>query len=207
MSTEEELVDLRSIIEKLTNDGVAVIRTSALADLLPITSDRESEARYQARLNAWLLDQREYHNLTADSLKARHELFLEGLRATLTFGTSTLRATTIMNGGAELAILAYIGNAATLASQLGRPESVPRVREIIELRDALITFASGVFLAAAATGASYLSQGSFTDAGDINDAHAKRGYFWRKIVIALTIGSFLTFLVGLALGYCGLGRA
>ncbi|PYK45626.1 MAG: hypothetical protein DME46_03715 [Verrucomicrobia bacterium] len=75
---------------------------------------------------------------------------LEATRAGNAAGTEALRAVTLLNGGAAVALLAFIGHLASI----GAPQSAIRV-----LREPLTWFVVGAFLAVAASAITYFAQG------------------------------------------------
>jgi hypothetical protein len=199
MTTNGSTPDLPSILAQLTEAGVTDIKTSALAELIQIAAERQpgvSDERYKVWLRAWLEDRKAEQNAAMTVFTTKKEFRIESHRAAVGLAQASLRSITFMNGGAAVAVLAFIGS---LASRI--PSNVTYVRD---LRPALSMFALGVLISACATGSSYLSQAHFTHADLDTDEHAKRGLKWRRLAIGFAIAGYIAFLAGLCCAYAGL---
>lgn len=96
---------------------------------------------YRADLSAWV-----------SSRQQHHEHNLEMLRATITTGQSALKSALLINGGAAVALLAFIGS---VWSSPNTEKALP------EISAALLLYVFGVLSAAVAAGATYFSQAGF----------------------------------------------
>lgn len=96
---------------------------------------------YRADLSAWV-----------SSRQQNHEHNLEMLRATITTGQSALKSALLINGGAAVALLAFIGNVWSSANTS---------RVLPEISTALLLYVFGVLAAAIAAGATYFSQAGY----------------------------------------------
>lgn len=101
------------------------------------SSEADLEA-YKAQLTKWVADNQ--HNNEAD---------LESFRQILALGQSTIRSAILINGGAAVALLAFIGHLSTSA--------VVKFT-ILPFAGALRLFVFGVFFASLAAGSMYFSQ-------------------------------------------------
>ena len=101
--------------------------------------------------------------------KATQAHNLEMMRATNTAGQSALRTSFLMNGGASVAILTFVGHLAT-----STPDKVPLLAPSLEI------FVSGVLFAAFASGATYLAQLSYARWSYAQWSHA--GKRWAKTI-------------------------
>lgn len=127
--------------------------------------------RYKAQLSA-----------DADNRKSLHEFNMEMLRATIMSGQSALKGSLLINGGAAIAVLAFLGNAWT--------KDFPR-HVLVDASFGLSLFVWGVLAAATALGATYLSQAGF---GSEFGRHSSRiGRFGRTLAIVLVITSYVLF--------------
>jgi len=97
--------------------------------------------RYRADLNAWI-----------SARQHQYEHNLEMLRSVITVGQSALKSALLINGGAAVAVLAFLGRLFT-----GESASL----SIGCLSLALLLFVWGVLAAAVAAGATYLSQAGY----------------------------------------------
>ncbi len=119
--------------------------------------------------------------LSADSEYRRnlHEFDLEMLRSTIMTGQAALKGSLLINGGAAVAVLAFVGNAWT--------KDVPR-HVLAGASYGLSLFVWGVLAAATALGATYLSQAGF---GNEFGKYSNRiGAYGRGLAIALVITSY-----------------
>jgi hypothetical protein len=76
-----------------------------------------------------------------------HAHGVEMFRSVIQAGQNALRSAFLMNGGASVALLAFVGHLSSVA-----PKKVPM------LAPSLATFVGGVLVAALASGVTYLSQ-------------------------------------------------
>ncbi len=111
--------------------------------------------------------------------KARIKRISDGFHAVITIGQGALKSGALINGGACVAILAFIGNILTKDTSM-----------ISGLSTALLIFGCGVFLAAAASGTTYLAQGNY------ERKKRKEAFFFQYLTIAFVSLSYLAFLLG-----------
>lgn len=117
-----------------------------------------------------------------ETAKAANESNLEMLRATLMTGQTALKSAMLINGGAAVAVLAFLGNAWA--------KDVPR-QVLTEASYGLSLFVWGVLAAAAATGATWVSQAGY---GDEFGRHSQRAAsIGRALAIALVATSYVFF--------------
>lgn len=108
------------------------------------------------------------------------------LEAVMGFASATLKSALLINGGAAVAILAYLGNA--------------RSEMRSEFPHALLMFTSGVLFAAVASGASYLAQYQYAK----REAKAERwGDGYRGVAIGLVFLTYIAFAFGSYNAYIG----
>ena len=127
--------------------------------------------RYKAQLSA-----------DAEHRKSLHEFDLEMLRATIMTGQSALKGCLLINGGAAIAVLAFLGNAWT--------KDFPR-RVLLDASYGLSLFVWGVLAAATALGATYLSQAGYGN--EFGKHSARVGSYGRSLAIGLVITSYALF--------------
>ncbi len=104
--------------------------------------------------------------------------------ATVTAGAAALKSAILINGGASVALLTYLGYA---ASQQGLPE-------------ALLWFVCGTLAAAMGAGSTYVALLGAARSED----KAKRRWFQslNTVSIVLVIASYSAFAVGAVIAYC-----
>jgi len=111
--------------------------------------------------------------------KARIKRISDGFNAVITIGQGALKSGALINGGACIAILAFIGNILTKDASM-----------ISGLSTALCIFGFGVFFAAAASGSTYLAQANY------ETKKIKRARLINNVTIAIVILSYASFLGG-----------
>lgn len=142
MNVNEFVATLKKDIEQIKEQGIENIRSEDLISYLStFEGDLESQTEadlefYRANLQKWVED---HKNIHAHSV----EMF----RSVITAGQNALRASFLMNGGASVATLAFIGHLATSS-----PEKVTLFSA------SLAIFVVGVLFSAVASGTTYLSQ-------------------------------------------------
>lgn len=104
---------------------------------------------------------------------------------TINTGANALKASTLINGGAAVALLAFTGQVQATASNAGL---------LLSFSVALGFFAAGVLLATLATGATYVSQAAFGK--EFATWNSKAGVRWRTVAIAGVFLSFAMFVGG-----------
>lgn len=126
------------------------------------------------------------HQSNVELYKAEQQSNLEMFRAVITTGQSALKTSLLINGGATIAVLTFLGNMRTHPRGVGSTFPLEQ-----SLAIALMWFGSGVLLAAIATGATYLNQSIY--------AHGlmKLGNGFRIVVVTLVIGTYFVFGWGL----------
>lgn len=125
--------------------------------------------------------------LAANSERQRnlHEFDLEMMRSTVMTGQSALKSSLLINGGAAVAVLAFLGNAWS--------KSIPRPI-VLQASYGLSLFVWGVLAAATAAGATYLSQAGYGD--QLGKNSQKIGDFGRGLAIALVVAAYVLFACG-----------
>ena len=137
---------------------------------------RVAEEKWRREMNEW----RAKFEADQDKAKAENAIQLEIAKATCVAGQGALKTTIIMNGGASVALLAFIGN-----TWIHKGDGVAM------LSIALFLFAIGVLSGCAATGVTYFAQSIATEE---NKDQWKVRNNW---AVALWITSCCFFLAGL----------
>jgi hypothetical protein len=143
------------------------------------SSEADLEA-YKAQLTKWVADNQ--HNNEAD---------LESFRQILALGQSTVRSAILINGGAAVALLAFIGHLSTSA--------VVKFT-ILPFAGALRLFVFGVFFASLAAGSMYFSQ-FFYDRE--KTWHQRTGAVFHLLTVLLIAVAFILFVLGANQAYSG----
>lgn len=191
MKSSEVIQMLKSSINATKKQGVEYVSISdleAYAETLQDTAEKTPEdvaageaalAEYQVNLSAWVASRQQLH-----------ERQLEMLRAVITIGQSALKSALLINGGAAVALLAFVGKI------WGDVESKGTL-EVLSI--ALISFVFGVLSSAMAAGATYFSQSGYSsDSGRIIKWVGDGG---RVIAILFVFGGYFLFGRGAWLAY------
>jgi len=110
---------------------------------------------------------------------ARMKRISDGFHAVITIGQGALKSGALINGGACVALLAFIGNILTKDASM-----------ISGLSTALLIFGGGVLFAAISSGTTYLAQESY------ERKKRKKAFFFQYLTIAFVSLSYLAFLLG-----------
>ena len=110
---------------------------------------------------------------------------LEMFRATVQYGQAALKSVILINGGASVALLAFIGN--IFSNNIVEPKI------LIGLSNSLIGFVLGVLFSAVAVGLTYLAQSCF---GLMSKGGKLAGHVLNGIIISLVISAYYLFFYG-----------
>jgi hypothetical protein len=143
MSTKLFASQMRAVIEEIKLKGTPAISCDNLiAYLNEIETSHEDDPspvvmeKYKADLSNWI-----------SANNHAHESRLEMFRSVITAGQSSLKSSFLLNGGAALALLAFIGHLTEINS--------PHVHQFI---CSLILFSFGVLTTSVTSGLTYLCQ-------------------------------------------------
>lgn len=147
MEGKEAIEQIKVELAKLQSSGQAVVPINSLITYLD-----------QVAQNAPLsLQARQLKHLSElEAYKAQAEVRIELFKAAITTAQTALKMTLLVNGGAALAVLAFLGNIVSKADQA----AITQLPMLHRLSPALTSFSIGVCLGAIAAGTTYLSQSS-----------------------------------------------
>ncbi len=188
MSVKRFANQFRALIEDIKSKGTAAINCDNLiAYLNEVENSPEPEPapydleKYRADLQN-LVEANKYY----------HEARLEGFRSVITAGQGAIKSSFLLNGGAALALLAFIGHLAEVS-----PGKVSIFAYCI------LPFTYGVLAIAVTSGFTYLSQWFY----ESPDARAhKIGLTFNVICIVLALASYVFFSWGLLRTYAVLAN-
>jgi hypothetical protein len=182
--------EIQNAIEELKIIGRKTIRVSALekylmklkSDMTTTTHSSKAErdftlAHYNAKCEASLAQ-----------FNADHEIELEHVKVVSQAGNFALKSAILINGGASVALLAFLGKI------WGSATIVQNVL-LINMPLALLLFVLGVLSSAVAAGLNYLAS-SFG-----REETATRFHLFNGLTIAFVIVSYIAFGTGGFLGY------
>lgn len=126
------------------------------------------------------------HQSNLEWYKAVQQSNLEMFRSVITTGQTALRTSLLINGGATIAVLTFLGNMRTHLRGIGLhyPLEEPLV-------NSLVLFGFGVLLGAIATGTTYLSQSTY------HHGWVKSGHGFLIATVCLVIATYFVFGFGL----------
>jgi hypothetical protein len=168
---------LKEDIEQAKAQGVEKIRSENLISYLSemeknLESQSEADIEiHRANLQKWIEDH-----------KNAHAHSVEMFRSVIAAGQNALRTSFLMNGGASVAILAFIGHLAATSSD-----------NITLFSSVLSIFVIGVLVSAVASGTTYLSQWFYAS----GDKYHKTGFGLNIVAIILGLGSYGVFAWGI----------
>jgi hypothetical protein len=193
--TAKELIDrLRGELGALKAQGHATVAVAALEEYLstvePVVGARPQTPN-EAEEAVWRIAS---HNLEIwkQQTSMRHEFGLAAYKSMIEAAQSGLRVLMVINGGAAVALLAFLGNVLAAGNPTARlPLSLPAIN------GAMATFVAGVALA---SGSSIFR--FFTYLASANEWR-KRETAFNAVAIALGASSLAAFI----LGACGAYRS
>ena len=134
------------------------------------------------------------HQSNLEWYKAVQQSNLEMFRSVITTGQTALRTSLLINGGATIAVLTFLGNIRTLRGVgMHYPLEEPLV-------NSLVLFGLGVLLGAVATGTTYLSQSTY------HYGWMKWGHGFLIVTVCLVIATYGVFRFGLLTAKSGFLR-
>lgn len=190
MTAQQLIQAYRTELKKAEAAGLTAIQTSTLHSIFDDLEKRLSAGLAQPHP----LEIEKFRSDLAGSLAYQehaHNWSLEGFRQVIALGQSTLKSMMLINGGAAVALLAFLGN---LITRSGYSANVHT------FADSMGMFVFGVFLAAVAFATSYLSQ--FFYAGE-KVWQRRTGVAFHVVTSLVGVGSLATFLWGAQAAYKG----
>jgi len=176
MGTDGTITSLLKALRQLKGDGVEHVSVDRLIDYLTnMEADSSQERvvppaeleRYKAQLAVGVQKQQEVSNIN-----------VEGFKSVILTGQTSLRSGLLINGGAALAVLAYIGKL-----------SVEAPAHVSQFASPLLLFVMGTLTMAVTSGVTYLGQWFYFGGGTWK---WKVG-FWLNI-LAMILG-FLSYVL------------
>lgn len=172
METKEAISTIKEILTEADKNGDRQFKKSEIIKLLDIVEKQASDSLV----------------LRESRYKAILEADMEVFRSVFVYGQAALKSTILINGGAAIAILAF------LARYLSTNAAVVEFQSFLY---SMATFGLGVFIGAFTTGFTYLTQFFFAKKRD------SLGTTFQVISIVFGISSLICFGIGIWLTYCG----
>jgi len=183
MDAVDLIRDLRQVLDHMQSQGQSAVTIAALEQYLAAQEARASGApaaeqaltEAEHRLEVWKVERGEW---------------VEKVKSAVTASGDALRTLVLINGGASVALLAFLGNVLTREPPRCFVSSSPSPLSVPNAKVAMSTFVFGVAFAGGAGVARYLSMFSF-----VQNRSKREGWF-TVIGIALGTLSLFAFLRG-----------
>jgi len=194
--TAQELIQtLREAIANAEGRGVTGISPESLRNLLlELESGSKDSTHVESHVDSAHLEQYKAElNLWVGNHQHAQAWQLESFRAVIMQGQNALKSLILINGGAAVALLAFLGH-------LMGTGTVERAA-LAPLAEALFIFVMGVLFGSVAAATTYFSQAFFTVQ---KKWHIRIAYTFQAVTVVLGILGFVWFLRGAYAAYCGL---
>lgn len=187
MKESEALQQFKNAVEDVEKTGQTAIPTTNLKNYLDLLL--RDAAQREAGLNT-TTDEQRAHGL--EVWKTQVGMFAEMLKATTEAGQTALKSSILINGGAAVAMLAFVGNAVT------KTDLRPGSPLLSHIGLALFVFMVGTGLAGTSTAFRYLSQWCYAEAVNKTGPSRERtwGHGFAIVAVLLGVGSFAAFFGG-----------
>jgi hypothetical protein len=190
MNAIDLIRDLRGELDRVKRQGQPVVTVAALEQYLAA-----QEATATGSEDAERSLSKAKHDLEVWKVRAplEHATSLEAIRWAIQAGGDALRALVLINGGAAVALLAFLGNVLTKEPTKGTTFSVANMKV------AMVTFVFGVGFGGVSYAGRYLTQ--FTS----SLGRHKLAYVFNSVAIALGLLSLAAFFRGGLWAYWSFG--
>lgn len=183
MSTQKFASELKETIQEIKNNGTAAIYCDNLIAYLDEVSKSPSQKPTEIELERYKADLQ----LHIEKNKNYHSSKLEMFKSVISSGQNAMRSSFLMNGGAAVALLAFISHLAEI-----KPDTVAVFAAV------LLPFVLGVLAMTMTSGFTYLSQWLYDSP---NIKAQKWGFKINIVCIALGISSYVFFMWGMCRAY------
>ena len=183
MSAQQFAEQLKETIQGIKDSGTAAIYCENLIAYLDDVSKSPSATPTEVELEKYKADLQ----LHIEQNKNYHASQLEMFRSVIASGQNAIRTSFLMNGGASVALLAFIGHLAEI-----KPEHVASFANV------LLPFVLGVLAMTITSGFTYLSQWLYDSP---SDKAQKWGFGLNIACIVLGISSYVFFMWGMCRAY------
>lgn len=198
MNAAEEIKKLKEVLKEIRGQGKEVVPIDGLVKYI-----EEIEVTGLIDINQQNIAQQKFENeCEIAKLRTPHEV--EMFKSVVEAGLNALKSALVINGGAAIALLAFVGNQITKSAASDQ-------RFILTCFGySLLVFIVGAGFAGVASGARYLAQFSYARAldnfsrGIKSSAWLKWGHGINILSIILGAASFVAFFVGGYFSYSAL---
>jgi hypothetical protein len=186
MNINELIIDLRSGLGDLKEKGLTQIPIANIeAYLDAISKDVTTPPANDYHAREYALKKWELNTEIWKSDSARqHETNLEQFKSVIEAGGTALKSATLINGGAVIALLAFLGNIMSKEPYFGQS------LQVAALNRSMAAFVCGVGFAGLASGARYIAQACYFEKSQAIGDRVR--YF----AVGFALLSFAAFFVG-----------
>jgi hypothetical protein len=114
------------------------------------------------------------------------------------YGRASIQSALLLNGGASVALLAFLGNLAIAQQSRGLPGN------FVAFKESFVCFGAGVMLAATSSVVAFLIQ--IVSIAHPRDAEGRTGLHLRLLGIGMVVASLLLFAIGVTLAASTFGN-
>lgn len=208
MDTISLINELREAIQNIKKSGQEVLSIDRLNSYLDEVqkiweSAKNNSEQEQHRIERELAHSQKQFENDMEVAKIRSAESLAMFNSVIEAGLNALKSAIIINGGAAIALLAFIGG-------ILQKDEHTKVIEISSIGYALLVFVFGAGLSGMATGVRYLAQFLYSGAliksyqGFDKNLERYAGHFFNSLTILMGIASYVSFFWGGWIAYCAL---
>jgi hypothetical protein len=172
MEAKDAIEKVRKALNDLEANGQKLVSTEGLRNFLDSV---EKEAGASIELSKLR------HESHLTQYKAERELAIELFRSVISSGQHALKTSILVNGGAAVALLAFVSNVWTKTQ-------APQVARALTL--SIVYFGIAVLVGAVSTGTTYVTQYFY------ERSHDKTGLVFHVFTVLLVISSYVLFGLG-----------
>ncbi|QHP55028.1 hypothetical protein EH203_14975 [Pectobacterium carotovorum subsp. carotovorum] len=184
MDSEKLIQNIINDVENVKSGGSEAIQIDSLLNYLEKIDTTNIKKNQE-----FILEGFKHQNSTElEFLKIRNAFQIESFKSVISIGANACRTFLIMNGGAAIALLAFLGN-------IWNKDSSANAAQAIAM--SLVQFCVGVIFAGLCAGFTYFSQSCFTSSelGE-QKKFLFTGYIFNTLACLFGIGSLIVFGLG-----------
>jgi hypothetical protein len=199
MESKQVVTKIISEIQRVKGQGITFVQITDLLEYLERVRDdiATSNDTNMPAFQAALQEKNHVAESNLQSQKERAESGREMFRTVITYGAEAMKAAILVNGGAAVALLAFLGSSKGI--------SLARIPTFL-LANAILFLAGGVLCAAIAMATSYLTQFYYHQNQYVEQINAKgkMAPFFRYLSLAFVVFSYGAFAGGAWLAWLAL---
>lgn len=188
MNGKDIISNIRAAINDVKQNNQDVISVEALLNYLNALENEASETDIldHRQHDAHLAEYRVENEKNIAHYNAQQLHAVEMFRSVIGYGSATLKSAILINGGAAVALLAFIGNIWNLDVSQG---------VVSHLTSAIVYFSFGVLAAAIGTALSYFTQYFYSE------DYQRTGIVFHTLTVVIVVSSYVLFSLGIMGAY------